>query len=201
MVTVAERYTDLKVVQDPVDGIFDLVIDPDTKDFEVVDGLESSIIASLFSDRRAAPDEVADPIRRRGWIGNLVAEVPGDNFGSGLWLYEQKRLTQDVVTGLRVEAEQSLDWMIDEGLVREVTAKIVAAPEKRAVYLFVEETSPHGGVTRRAFRLIEATQRGVIAQIGTFQGGPVRRDARTGLLEWDGEILSWEQGEHLGWDA
>jgi phage gp46-like protein len=160
------RIVDLSLVQDE-DGIFDLEIDPDTKDFVTDDGLETPIVVSLFSDRRAASDEVADPMRRRGWIGNQVAEVPGDNHGSGLWLYEQHRLTQEVATGVRMEAEQALDWMVDEGLVAKVEARVLSVPAERRILLDVTETSPMGGVTRRAYQLISATQRRALARLGT----------------------------------
>lgn len=159
------RYVDLNFEQD-TEGIFDLVIDVDAKDLDTTDGLETAILVSLFSDRRAAADEVRDPLRRRGWIGNLIAEVPNDNFGSGLWLYEQKRLTGDVLAGLRTEAEQALDWMVDEGLATSTAAKVVAAPERRQVYLSVDLFEPSGDATNRAYRLADATRQGIIARLG-----------------------------------
>lgn len=159
------RYVDLMVRQDD-EGIFDLVIDAAAQDFATDDGLEPAIIASLFSDRRATRDEVADPMKRRGWIGNLLADVPGDNFGSGLWLYEQKRLSGDVVVGLRMEAEQALDWMNDVGLATGVDARVIAVPEKRQTLLAISITETSGDVTSKAYRLADATRRGLVARLG-----------------------------------
>lgn len=150
------KYTDLAYEQDD-EGIFDLIIDEDQADFETTDGLESAIVVSVFSDRRAYKDEVGDPMRRRGWIGDLVSEVPGDLHGSGLWLYEQSRLTQEVVTGVRQEAEQCLEWMIQEDLVLSVSAAVASDPVKRQLRLVITTSSPTGGTSVRAYELANAT--------------------------------------------
>lgn len=159
------KYTDLAYEQDD-DGIFDLIIDEDQADFETTDGLESAIVVSVFSDRRAYKDEVGDPMRRRGWIGDLVSEVPGDLHGSGLWLYEQSRLTQEVVTGVRQEAEQCLEWMIQEDLVVSVSAAVASDPVKRQLRLVITTSSPTGGTSVRAYELANATRNGTLARLG-----------------------------------
>jgi len=159
------RYTDILLEQDD-EGIWDLVFTDDETDIKVDDGLEAAIVTSLFSDRRAAPDEVTNPMRRRGWIGNLVAEVPGDNFGSGLWLYEQARLHGPVIAGVRTEAEQALDWMVGQGIVTSVDARVVADPESRRLFLAIDLTQTSGDETSRAYRLADATHRRIIARLG-----------------------------------
>lgn len=159
------KYTDLAYEQDD-EGIFDLIIDEDQADFETTDGLESAIVVSVFSDRRAYKDEVGDPMRRRGWIGDLVSEVPGDMHGSGLWLYEQSRLTQEVVTGVRQEAEQCLEWMIQEDLVLSVSAAVASDPVKRQLRLVITTSSPTGGTSVRAYELANATRNGTLARLG-----------------------------------
>ena len=157
-------YTDLAYVRD-AEGDYDLAIDPATGDLVVTQGLESALFVSLFSDRRARADEVADALKRRGWIGNLVAEVPGDNHGSGLWLYEQRRLTGETVAGLRLEAEHALEWMAQEGLIRTASARLVTDPANRRVTLLIDLTEPDGGTTSRAFALADATRQGALVRI------------------------------------
>ncbi len=157
-------YVDLAHVQDS-EGMFDLVIDAGNRDLLTTDGLESAFLVSLFSDRRAAADEVADPMERRGWLGNASAEVPGDNYGSGYWLYEQRRLTQAVATGVRHETEDALGWMLDLALAREVTAATEIVPDKRRLVIRVETTEPDGGVTSRAYVLADATRQGAFVRL------------------------------------
>jgi phage gp46-like protein len=159
--TVDPIYTDLVFELDS-DGIYDLALDTDTRDMALIDGLESAIMVSLFSDRRAADDEVVDPLKRRGWIGDLVSEVPGDRHGSGLWLYEQRRLSEETIVGLKNEAEASLRWMLDEGLVTTVEASVVPDPAHRSVTLVIKLGSPQGGQTIRKFTLADKTRRRAI---------------------------------------
>lgn len=158
-----DRYTDLDYYRDAA-GHYDLVIDEDNRDLAVIDGLESAILISFFSDRRAAEDEVTDPMKRRGWIGDLVSEVPGDKHGSGLWLYEQSRLTGETRIGLRLEAEAALRWMTDESLIRAASAEVGTDPSERTAMLVATTKNVDGSVNRRAYELAIKTLRRRIAQ-------------------------------------
>ena len=158
------RYVDLAYTVDD-DGIVDISIDPETGDLVTTDGLETAILVSLFSDRRAYEDVVADPLERRGWIGDLVSEVPNDRHGSGLWLYEQHRLTDEVATGVRIEAEAALRWMVDDGLARRVAATAAKVPSERALDLVISVGLPDGGTTSRAFQLADATRNGPLVRV------------------------------------
>ncbi len=157
-----EKFTDIAVAQD-AEGVYDLVIDSDARDFAVVQGLETALLCSLFTDRRADQGEVADPFKRRGWIGNLTPDRPGDNYGSGLWLYEQRRATEDVRALLRIEAISSLEWLKEEGLVKDVDVLLSYDPAKRRVVLRALTYEMLGGVSSKAFDLWGATGRGVVA--------------------------------------
>lgn len=156
------NFTDVVLKRD-ADGIYDLAIDETARDLATTSGLETAIMCSLFSDRRAAPDEVADPWKRRGWLGNLLATTPGDNYGSGLWLYEQRRGTSDVLVALNAEAQTSLHWMVEENLAQNIDASFTYDPAKRIFSLSVLATDLRGGVSRHAFELWKATARGQLA--------------------------------------
>lgn len=162
------RYTDLKFQQDP-DGIFDLVIEGG--DLAVLDGLESALLVSLFSDRRADESEIGDPMKRRGWIGDLVADDQRDRHGSGLWLFEQARLTDDVVVGLRTEAEQCVDWMQDAGLTTHATATVQAVPSRREARIVLTLNFLNGATSDYAYDLAAATQAGTITTHPRIGGG------------------------------
>ncbi len=159
-----ERFTDFGFFLDE-EGLYDIRIDPVARDFVTIDGLESASFVSLFSDRRAHADEVRNPMERRGWIGNVVSEVPADNHGSGLWLYEQRRLTLEVAAGVRDEAEASHEWMRQERLVDNVTATVLMDPVTRTVSLVLELDAGLGNVSTRSYVLINATRTGLLAQV------------------------------------
>jgi len=102
------------------DGIFDIDLDDDGQlvlDF----GFETTIALSIFGERRASDGEVSDPQFRRGWIGNLLADVPGFEQGSKSWLFKQARLNSATTSGIRNTHQDSLQWMIDDGLANTVT--------------------------------------------------------------------------------
>ncbi len=159
-----DRYIDLAYAQDG-DGIFDLVIDAEAADFAKTAGLESALLVSLFSDRRADESEVRDPFQRRGWIGDLVSDIPNDRYGSGLWLYEQRRMTAEIAVGVRLEAEQSLDWMRDDGLIEYAEGMVMHVPSARRLDLVVTLHFIDGGVSQRAYTLADATRTGMIARL------------------------------------
>lgn len=154
-------FTDLAYDQD-ADGHYDLVIDTEAGDLAVTQGLDSAILVSLFSDRRARDDEVADPLRRRGWIGDLVAEVAGDVHGSGLWFFEQSRLDEETRIGVRDESEAALDWMVVDRLIRTAEASVTPVHDRRRSEIFIRLGHPDGTEDVKAFSLADATVRRVL---------------------------------------
>ena len=123
------------------------------------DGLETSLIVSLLSDARADESQVPQPERRRGWIGDLVARVPGYRYGSLLWLLEQTRLTQETLAQAENNARAALNWMIEDGLVQSID--VAAFRDKGSLTLDITVTSPDGSVVRKAFDLWRKTLEGI----------------------------------------
>jgi len=107
-----------------------------------LDDLERSIYTSLFSDARV--DQSALPpgdFDRRGWWGDSAAlvEVPGDVWGSKLWLAQRAKLTEDPnIPGVSLEqirqwAIEALQHMVDDGVVFALEA-ITERQGDRAVF-------------------------------------------------------------------
>lgn len=143
------------------EGTFDLVVEDG--DLKTSAGLESPLVVSLFSDRRAFDDEgIPDPLRRRGWPGSVIVGGPNHNFGSGWWFYEQARMTQNTVNGVRAEAEAALEWMADEDIIDTAVAQVVADPETRALSIVIDLTTPDGRSTRTAYAIATATEAGIL---------------------------------------
>jgi phage gp46-like protein len=145
------------------DGIYDLAIEDG--DFVTTQGLEAAIFVSLFSDRRAYVDEVADARKRRGWDYDTIADIPGDKHGSGIWLYEQHRLTEIVANGVRLEAEQALQWMIDDRYVDNVEASVARRPVERNLVIRCNLTVRNGSDIRTSYVLADATRTGSLVNI------------------------------------
>ena len=92
------------------------------------DGLETAVIISLFTDRRAeGDDELPAGDDRRGWWGDALAEVEGDRIGSRLWLLSREKQLPSVVARAREYALEALQWLLEDGVAStvDVTAEIV----------------------------------------------------------------------------
>lgn len=104
------------------DGLYDLVIEGN--EFASAGGFESAIPVSLFTDARAPAALVAEPQNRRGWIGNLMTATTMRQLGSILWALDQTRITQETLNIARLEAQSSLQWMVDDGVALGVLADV-----------------------------------------------------------------------------
>lgn len=102
-------------------GTFDIVIE--NGDFANEDGFDTNIWVSLFTDARADVSQVLVPENRRGWLGNLVSEIPERQLGGYLWLAEQRRLNQDTLNEITDYVRKSLEWMVTDGIAVEIDVK------------------------------------------------------------------------------
>ena len=99
------------------DCLYDLVIGDDG-DFEKLNSFWTAILLSVFCERRASPSEMPVIFRRRGWIGNINRPV---EYGSKMWLLENRRLIQGTVNDARTYLEQCLQWLVDFDYLDQVT--------------------------------------------------------------------------------
>ena len=82
------------------------------------EGLDSAILHSLFTDRRATLADVK-PLGRsdlRGWWGDLTLAATGDQYGSLLWLLEREKLNAATAERARQYAVDALKWLIEDGV-------------------------------------------------------------------------------------
>lgn len=145
--------SDAVLTIDPTTGLYDFSL-ADDGDIETADFFDTSILYSIFGERRASGDEVVDPRRRRGWIGN---DEDFEN-GSKIWLLRQARLTRDVLNRLEDEVEKALQWLVDDGFAVSL-GDIVATVSGGRVILDVTIFRSRDKVVRRHFELWELTGR------------------------------------------
>lgn len=115
---------DIRIVWDVDLQQCDFAFDVDIQDLESDAGLETAVIISLFTDRRARNDDLLpDPNNpdRRGWWGDLASlEVEGDQIGSRLWLLEREKTVESILVRAKEYAEESLAWLIEDGVAGKV---------------------------------------------------------------------------------
>lgn len=76
-----------------------------------------SAIISLFTWRRAQPDDPVDDDERYGWWGDSFPTVPDDRIGSRLWLLRRVKLTARTRQDAEFYAAEALQWLLDDGHV------------------------------------------------------------------------------------
>ncbi|ESQ78447.1 phage GP46 family protein [Asticcacaulis sp. YBE204] len=121
-------------------------------DFATDDGLYTAVLISLFTDRRANPDDVIpdgtnDP---RGWWGDAFATVENDRIGSRLWLLKRSKITAEVLRKAKDYAEEALSWLIEDG----VAGSVVVTTEKQDSHIIaigVVITRPSGDAFKHSY--------------------------------------------------
>ncbi|MEB0312149.1 phage GP46 family protein [Pseudomonas sp. 10B1] len=111
------------------------------------DDLETAVLISVFSDRLAGDDDVLPDgsTDRRGFWGD--DDVP---LGSKLWLLDRSRLTTDVANTAKIYIEESLKWIIDDGVASSVKVTMSIAPP-RTLGALVVITRGDGAVVSLSF--------------------------------------------------
>lgn len=96
------------------------------QDLAVDNGLESSILVSLFCDRRARPDQIRPEDDRsdlRGHWLDFGATVAGDKIGSHLWLLQREKETPQLLARAKQYCEKALSWMIEDRVASAVSVQ------------------------------------------------------------------------------
>lgn len=120
-------------------------------DFLLDDSLNTAVIISLFTDRRALDsDELpAGPdTDKRGWWGD---SFNGSLIGSRLWLLSREKQLQSVLHKAQEYAEEALKWLVDDRLVKRVLV-MATNPKTSILLLTVYITLLNGDTVPMAFK-------------------------------------------------
>jgi phage gp46-like protein len=86
--------------------------------------LRRAVTISLFTWRRAGPDDGVDDSDRKGWWGDCVPSVAGDQIGSRLWLLSRRTLVAQTLQDAQAYAEEALAWLLDDQIVTAVSVTV-----------------------------------------------------------------------------
>jgi phage gp46-like protein len=121
----AIQLADLALTWDEQQGAADLsLIDNDLASDR---GLETAVLLSLFTDRRAQPDDQppsGDPNDRRGWWADELAAVEGDRIGSRLWLLDRSVNSNETARRAEEYVREALAWLIEDRVVSSIDVQI-----------------------------------------------------------------------------
>lgn len=93
---------------------------------ELEDTLQTAVVLSLFTDRRAGRDDVLpwNQTDRRGWVGDEFVgtgfDAGSDEWGSALWLLYIGKASGDVLPRAQLAATEALAWMVRDGIASRV---------------------------------------------------------------------------------
>ena len=104
-----------------VEGYYDLAIVDET--LEETEGYDTAILISLFTDARAALEEVGNALNQRGWWGSITRYFDTE-VGSKLWLFEQSRLTENVKLRIGDTVRRSLRWFVEDDIFEAVQVEV-----------------------------------------------------------------------------
>lgn len=137
---------------DAADLLFDLALTGGQ--LATDDGLRTAIAISLFTDARAAEDDVLPEggADRRGWWGDIVPPVEGDTIGSRLWLLRRSKMTGAIVQRAREYAAEALVWLTADRIASTVEVEAeVQHPDRLAIGVII--TRP-GGPERQRYDFV-----------------------------------------------
>lgn len=97
-------------------------------DFKQANFLETAVLVSLFSNRRATDDELetysrgaSKPELNSGlWIDTYR---DGIQYGSGFWLLYREKKTQETLSRFEDYSRAALQWLINDGVAKAVDAE------------------------------------------------------------------------------
>lgn len=119
---------DVKLVPDE-QGLYDISIE--NNEIAGIDGFQSTIVTSLFTDARAPSSIVPNTHLRRGWIGDILTSATGKVTGSTLWLLDQARMISSTFSQAELYVIDALQHLIDNDNARNVTVEI--SPSQRQI--------------------------------------------------------------------
>lgn len=108
--TIVDLKIDKTIVEN--DEFYDVGIE--NGDFALVEGFSTALQMSMFCERRANETEVAIPYLRRGWWGNITNDVIDYEVGSKIWLTEQAKADNLLLTRVKNYISDSLQWLVDD---------------------------------------------------------------------------------------
>lgn len=124
------------------------------------DGLETAVIISLFTDRRANPEQIPVELPQddlRGYWGDISNATPSDQTGSLLWLLAREKQLPQVLGRAQQYCREALAWMIEDLVATrvEVTAEFIA---QGWMLILVDIFRPTGSPVRYRFNYEWAAQ-------------------------------------------
>lgn len=114
------------------------------------DGLETAVIISLFTDRRATPEQLPPEALQddlRGYWGDLAQASASDQTGSLLWLLAREKQRPQTLSRAQQYGRDALNWMIDDRVATRIEVAATFA-SRGVMHLVIDIYRPSGTAVR-----------------------------------------------------
>ena len=126
------------------------------------DGLETAVIISLFTDRRASAEQIPPEYEQddlRGYWGDITNASTTDQTGSLLWLLSREKQLPQTLSRAEQYCREALAWMIDDVVATKI--EVAASYYTRGVMLLETDIyRPDGSVVRYRYNYEWSAQAG-----------------------------------------
>lgn len=124
------------------------------------DGLETAVIISLFTDRRASAEQIPAELPQddlRGYWGDISNASAADQTGSLLWLLAREKQLPQVLSRAQQYCREALAWMTEDLVATrvEVATEFIA---QGWMLILVDIYRPTGSPVRYRFNYEWAAQ-------------------------------------------
>lgn len=106
-------------------GTFESDIELDGSDLLVDYDLETAVILSLFTNRRANDD---DPLEvgesKQGYWGDTFPPAKNDKYGSKLWLLRREKQLDTVLERAREYVIEATNWLLEDNVASAVRVEV-----------------------------------------------------------------------------
>lgn len=123
---VEKQMNDIRLTWNDQAGAADFSVEEN--DLASDDGLENSVLLSLFLDRRAEEGDVlpSGETDRRGWWGDTLPTVDGDQIGSRLWLLARAKDSPATLARASEYISESLEWMKEDRVADTIEVSVTS---------------------------------------------------------------------------
>lgn len=111
-------------------------------DIAVVDGLETAMLVSLFTNARMDESVRSNPLQRGGWVGNIQNAKRKRQLGGHCWTLEDERITTYYLAQAKEKSRRAHDWMLTDGMARHIVTS--ASAKGQSVSIDIKYTGRDG---------------------------------------------------------
>lgn len=153
--------SDIGLFWDAAFGAADLRVA--SNDLATDGGLETAVLLSLFTDRRAEEGDVlpSGETDRRGWWADELPAVAGDRHGSRLWLLAREKDSPEVLQRAQDYAREALAWLVEDLVAERVDVSATSQPHspgRSELLLDIRIQRPTGAAVTYRYNFNWATQ-------------------------------------------